>query len=186
MVISDAMAEARRLSGKALEMMLQANEMQDKVDEAIITERNCASATIVLVRAHHSRESQRLRTKHATSIAKLHQVQASLVKVLQSKSDAKCNKLREDDANLSKKLKEQRLIWQTRLHVIDLSSKNHLSKEQARRRNIVQQQLDKSSANEYQLMEIIEGLKDMNSELVDEVTGGKEEEGGNDREEKFG
>ncbi len=92
-----------------------------------------------------------------------------MVKVLQSKSNAKCNKLREDVANLSKKLKEQRSIWQTRLHVIDSSSKNHLGKEQARRRNIVQQQLDNSSTNECQLMEIIEGLKDMNSELVDKV-----------------
>ena len=34
---------------------------------------------------------------------------------------------------------------------------------------MVQQQLDKSSANERRLMEIIKGLKDMNSELVDEV-----------------
>ncbi len=76
LVINDTMAEARSLSGEALEMMLKANEMQDKVNEAIITERSCASATLALERAHHSRESQRLQMKHTTSIAKLHQEQA--------------------------------------------------------------------------------------------------------------
>jgi hypothetical protein len=178
LVIDDAMAEARRLSGEALEAMLKARDMQDKADKCVITERNRASTTLALELTHHSRESQRLRRKHATSIAKLHQEQASLVKVLQSKSDAKCNKLREDVAHLSKKLKEQRLIWQTRLHAFDLSSKNHLSKERARRRNMVQQQLDKSSSNERQLMEIIDGLEDMNSELVDEVKCAKKAKSG--------
>ena len=38
---------------------------------------------------------------------------------------------------------------------------------------MVQWQLDKSSANERRLMEIIEGLEDMNSELVDEVKSAK-------------
>ena len=33
LVIDDAMAEARRLSGKALEMMLKANEMRDNVNK---------------------------------------------------------------------------------------------------------------------------------------------------------
>ena len=117
MVINDAMVDARRLSGEALEMMQKAKEMQDNIDERIITECNQASATLSLERAHHSIELQRLQTKHATSIVKLHEEQASLVKVLQSKSDEKCNSLREDVANLSKKLKEQRLIWQKRLHV---------------------------------------------------------------------
>ena len=137
MVIDDAMVDARRLSGEALEMMQKAKEMQDNIDKRIITERNRASATLSLERAHHSIESQRLRTKHATSIVRLHEEKASLVKVLQSKSDEKCNSLREDVANFSEKLKEQRLIRQKRLHVIHLSSKNDLSKERARRRNMV-------------------------------------------------
>ncbi len=81
--------------------------------------------------------------------------------------------MREDVANLSKKLKEQRLIWQTRLHDIDLSSKNQLRRDRARRRNMVRQQLEKSSAIEGQLMEIIEGLEVMNLELVHEVVSAK-------------
>jgi hypothetical protein len=67
------------------------------------------------------------------------------------------------------KLKEHRSSWQKRLSEIDLSLKKKLSKEQARRRDAVQQQLDRTSAMESQLQEIIEGLGIMNYELVDEV-----------------
>jgi hypothetical protein len=107
------------------------------------------------------------------SIEKHQQEKASLVKEVQSKSDVKYHKVREHVAMVSKKLKEQHLIWQTRLCDIDSSSKNQLSKEQARRCNMVQQQLDRSSAVEGQLMDIIEGLEVMNSELVDEVKSAK-------------
>ena len=74
----------------------------------------------------------------AVSIEKLKHDQASLVQSVQSKCDAKYHKVREDVANVSKKLKEQRLMWQTRLRDIDLSSKNHRSKERAHRRNTIQ------------------------------------------------
>jgi hypothetical protein len=56
---------------------------------------------------------------------------------------------------------------------MDSSYKNLPSKEQARRRNVVQQQLDRTSAIEGQLMEIIKGLEVMNSELVDEAKSAK-------------
>ncbi len=48
-------------------------------------------------------------------------------------------------------------------------SKNCLSKERACQRNAVQQQLDKSSAMEDQLQEMIRHIEGMNYELADEV-----------------
>ena len=81
----------------------------------------------------------------------------------------KLHKAREKVTMEAMKLKEQRSSWQKRLSEIDLSSKNKLSKERARRRDAVQQQLDRTSAIESQLQEIIEGLGIMNYELVDKV-----------------
>ena len=164
------MVEARRLSADALEMMVNANDMIitecNQADEMQITERNKAAARLHEERAHHSRESERLRQKQAVSIEKIQQEQASLVKLVQSKCDAKYHKVREDVANVSNKLKEQQLMRQTKIRDIDSSYKNHHSKEQARRRNMIQMQLDKYSAMECQLMEIIEGLEATNDECV--------------------
>jgi hypothetical protein len=70
---------------------------------------------------------------------------------------------------ISTKHKDQHVIWQNCLIGLDSSSKNQLSKERERRRNTVQQQLDKSSAIEDQLRELIEGLEAMNYKLADEV-----------------
>ncbi len=110
LIIDKAMVEAHRLSGEALEMMFKANKMRANVDERIITDRNRASAALHQERALHPTELERSRKKHATSIENLLQEQASLVKVVQSKSDVKYHKVREDVSNFSKKLKEQRLI----------------------------------------------------------------------------
>ena len=112
MIIDEAMVEVRSLSGVALGMMVKANEM-------IITERNHALARLHKERAHHSRESGRLRRKQVMSIEKLQQEQASLVKVVQSKSNMKYHKVREDVANVSNKLKEQQLMRKTKIRDID-------------------------------------------------------------------
>ena len=129
LIIDEAMVEARRLSAEALEMTSKAYEMRDNFEEQIITERNRVSARLHKERVHHSRESERLQQKQAMSIEKHQQEKASLVKEVQSKSDVKYHKVREHVAMVSKKLKEQHLIWQTRLCDIDSSSKNQLSKE---------------------------------------------------------
>jgi hypothetical protein len=52
-------------------------------------------------------------------------------------------------------------------------SKNRLSKELARQRNAVQQQLDKSFAMEDQLQEMIRHIEGMNYELADKVKSAK-------------
>ena len=153
-IIDEAMVEARRLSAEALEMTLQANKICDKAEDRIVTERNRFSAMLHQERAHHYRESKKLRHKLVTSNEIYHSV-------------------REDVAILSNRLKEQQVIWQKRLSKIDLSTKDRLSKEQIRRRNMVQQQIDRSSAVEGQLIEIIEGLEVMNNELVEEVKSAK-------------
>jgi hypothetical protein len=54
-------------------------------------------------------------------------------------------------------------------------SKNRLSKERARRCNAMQQQLDKSSAMEDQLQEMIRGIEGMNYELADKVKSAKKD-----------
>jgi hypothetical protein len=147
--------------------------MMAKANDTINNEREKTAARLHEERAHHSKESERLRQKQAVSMEKLKHDQASLVQSVQSKCDAKYHKMQEDVANVSKKLKEQRLMWQTKLRDIDLSSKNHHCKERARRRNMIQLQLDKSSAMECQLTEIIAGLEVMNDELVEEVKSAK-------------
>ena len=155
-IIDEAMVEARRLSAEALEMTLQANKICDKAEDRIVTERNRFSTMLHQERAHHYRESKKLRHKLETSNDIYHSV-------------------REDVAILSNRLKEQQVIWQKRLSKIDLSTKDRLSKERIRRRNMVQQQIDRSSAVEGQLIEIIEGLGVMNDELVEEVNSAKKE-----------
>jgi predicted transcriptional regulator len=76
---------------------------------------------------------------------------------------------------VSTKLKDQHIIWQKQLSELGLCSKNQLSKERERRRCSIQQQLDKSSAVEDQFMEIINGLEEMNDQLVEEVKSAKKD-----------
>ncbi len=100
-----------------------------------------------------------------TRIDKLHREQEPSIKELQSKSNKKSDKVRNNVVRVSNKLKEQCLIWQKRHSDMESSSKNLLSKERARRWNVVQQQLDGISAVKGQLMEIIACLEVKNSEL---------------------
>ena len=189
------MVEARCLSAESLEMMSKANNMCDEAKAKIIAELNRASARLREECAHHSRESVRCRQKQVAAIDKLHQEQASLVEEIQSKSKKKLCKVREKQLSsveeiqskskkklckvrekvvmLSTKLKEQHSIWQKRLAEIDSSSKNRISNERQLRRNLIQNQLDRTSELKSQLMEIIEGLEVMNSELVDKVKAAK-------------
>ena len=172
-IIDEAMVKAQHLSAEALDMMSKANNMCDEAEAKIIAERNRASARLCEEPAHHSRESVRWGQKQVTHIDKLHREQASLVEELQSKSKKKLRKAREEVMMHSTKLKEQRSIWQKRLAEIDSSLKNRISNKRQLRRNMIQNQLDRTSALESQLMEIIEGLEVMNSELVDEVKAAK-------------
>ena len=158
-IIDEAMVKAQHLSAEAVDMMSKANNMCDEAEAKIIREE----------RAHHSRESVRCRQKQVAAIDKLHQEQASLVEEIQSKSKKKLCKVREKVVMHSTKLKEQHSIWQKRLAEIDSSSKNRISNERQLRRNLIQNQLDRTSALKSQLMEIIEGLEVM----VDEVKAAK-------------
>ena len=92
-----------------------------------------------------------------------------------SKSNKKFDQLSCKMRTISNKLKDQRVIWQKHLSELDISSKNQLSKECERRRCSIQQQLDKSSSTENQLLEIIESLEIMNDELFDEAKQAKKE-----------
>ncbi len=76
---------------------------------------------------------------------------------------------------VSTKLKDQHIIWKKQLSELDLSSKNQLSKEREHRCCSIQQRFNKSSAVEDQFMEIINGLKEMNDQLVEEVNRAKKD-----------
>ncbi len=123
-----------------------------------MNERSRATTQLRQERAHSVSESSWLQWKLVTSIDKLNQEQESSLKLLRFKSIKKYEKARNDVITLLSKLKNQRITWQKKLSNIDGSSKNLVSKEQARRRNTVQQQLNKTAAVESQLLEIIEGL----------------------------
>jgi len=174
-LIDDAMFEARKLSTKALEMMREASLKMAEVDHRIISVRNCATSQIREERLFQSRESARLQKKLCDTIDKLHREQDASMKVSTVKSNKKYEQVRSKMIAVSTKLKDQRIAWQKRLSELDASSKNQISTERERRRCSIQQQLDKSSAVEDQLMEIINGLEEMNDQLSEEVKSAKKD-----------
>jgi hypothetical protein len=161
-IIDKAMSDARKISTEALEMMREANLQVIKDDEHIISKRSRASANIQEERLFQARESDRLRRKCGDTIDKLHREQEASIKLSTAKSNKKYQDVRIKMSDISTKLKDQRMIWQTSL-------KKQISNERERRRCSIQQQLDKSSAVEDQFMEIINGLEEMNDELAEEV-----------------
>ncbi len=157
-IIDKAMIEACVLTRKALGMIREANIKCADAKEQIITKQTCATARIHAVRDLHSMEKARWQQKLGDKLNKVDEEQDALIKQIQTKSDKKFERLRCDMLPISTKIKDQRVIWQNCLVDLDSSSKNQLSKEQERRRNTVQHQLDKSSAVEDQLRELIKGL----------------------------
>jgi hypothetical protein len=134
------------------------NLFKVKSDKKYDKARSEHESSINLFRLKSDKKYDKARSEHESSI-----------NLFRLKSDKKYDKARSDVVTISTKLKEQRFIWYTRLCDIDSSSKSLVSKERARRRYAVQQQLDRTSAMESQLQEIVEGLGIMNYELVDEV-----------------
>jgi hypothetical protein len=172
-IIDEAMSEARKLSADAWEMMSEANLKMTKADQLIISEHNHASTKIQEERLFQSRESARLRQRLGNTIHKHHREQESTMNLLMAKSNKKYEDVQLKMIAVSTKLKDQCIIWQKQLSELDLSSKNQLSKELKRRCCSIQQQLEKSSAVEDQFMEIINGLEEMNDQLVEEVNSAK-------------
>ena len=175
-IIDKAMIDARHLSAKALVMIGDADKTYREAQAKVIAERNLANARVREERVHHSRASTRLRQNLEDKFNKHNREQDAAMSLMLSKSDKKFTKLRSEILTISNKLKDQRVIWQKRLSELDISSKNQLSKERERRRCSIQQQLDKSSSTENQLLEIIEGLEIMNDEWVDEAKQAKKDQ----------
>jgi len=158
------MIDACHLSAKPLDMMSDADKTYTEAQAQFIAEHNLANA-ICKERVHHSRAPTRLRQNLEDKLNKHNREQDASMSLMLSKSNKKFVKLRCEMHTISNKLKDQRVIWQKRLSELDTSSKNQLSKERECRRSSIQQQLDKSSSAEDQLLEIIEGLEIMNDEL---------------------
>ncbi len=142
-IIDEAMSEARKLSSKALEMMREANLQMIKVDECIISKRNCASAKIQEERLFQSRESDRLRRKLGDTIQKLHSEQEASIKLSTAKSNKQYQDVRIKMIIVSTKLKDQSIIWQKRLSELDTSLKKQISNERERQHCSIQHQLVK-------------------------------------------
>ena len=174
-IIDEAMSDARKLSTEALEMMREANLQVIKDNERIISERNRASAKIQEERLFQARESDRLKRQFGVTINKLHRGQEASIKLLTANSNKKYQDVFIKMIAVSTKLKDQQKIWQKRFSDIDASSKKRRRNERERRRCSIQQQLDKSSAVDDQFMEIINGLEEMNDELVEEVQSAKKD-----------
>ena len=121
-IIDEAMSDARKLSTEALEIMREANLQVIKDDERIISERNRASAKILKERLFQAIESDRLRRKFGDTINKLHREQEASIKLSTAKSNKKYQYVRIKMSDVSTKLKDQRMIWQT-------SSKKQISNE---------------------------------------------------------
>lgn len=64
-MINDIMIKAHQLSSKALDIMYQAKEKEDKAEECIVNERE--------EHAYDSRQSGRLQQKLVTTVDKFHQ-----------------------------------------------------------------------------------------------------------------
>ena len=160
-------------------MMRDANLKTMEVDNQIISNRSKMSAKIQEERLFHSRESATLRRKLVNTIDKqLHK--ETIDKITMNVLSAIWNSNLTLIYNLIQinALNNKCVAWQNKLNELDLSCKDKLSKEQQRRRNAVQQQLDKASVAQDQLdrlREIIEGLECMNFELADEVKSAKKE-----------
>jgi hypothetical protein len=174
-IIDKAMINARYLSAKALVMMGDADKRYREAQAQVIAERNLANARVREERAHHSRASTRLRQNLEEKLEKQNREQDASMKISKVKSDKKYEQVRSKMIAVSTKLKDQRIVWQKRLSELDVSSKNRISTERERRRCSIQQQLDKSSAVEDQLMEIINGLEEMNNQLAEEVKSAKKD-----------
>jgi hypothetical protein len=116
-----------------------------------------------------------LRQNLEEKLEKQNREQDASMKISKVKSDKKYEQVRSKMIAVSTKLKDQRIVWQKRLSELDVSSKNRISTECEHRRCSIQQQLDKSSAVEDQLMEIINGLEEMNNQLAEEVKSAKKD-----------
>ena len=175
-IIDKAMIDARHLSAKALDMMSNANKTYREAQAVVVAERNLANARVREERVFHSRASTRLQQNLEDKLDKQNREQDASMRIMLAKSNKKFDKLRSEMCTISNKLKDQRVTWQKCLSELDISLKNMLSKERERRHSAIQQQLDKSSSTEDQLLEIIDGLEVMNDELADEAKQAKRDQ----------
>ncbi len=174
-IIDESMSEACKLSREAVEVINAANAKMNETDQRIIAVRAHASAKIREERVFQSSRATRLHQKIQDSLDKHQREHESEMKILADKSDKEYHQLQMNMILLSQKLCNERSIWQQHLADLDSTSKSRLSNERLRRRNAVQQQLDKSSAMEDQLKEMIRAIEGKNYKMADEVKSTKKD-----------
>lgn len=164
-IIDKAMEDAHRLSAEAMDMMDMAQDKYDTADEKIIAEKDRAASRVRKERAIHVRQLEKRDQEYAASI--------KLIKVAHDKKISRIKKQLDDT---SKKLSEQSEQWRKRLDELDRSSTSRIVDEKHRRRNLIQEHIDKALTKEEQLKEYITLLEQINDNVSGEVAAARQQE----------
>ena len=173
-IIDKAMEDAHRLSAEAMDMMDMAQEKYDTAEEKIIAKRDRAASCVRKERAIHARQEANHEEKVKAILEKRDRENEAAISNQFNKSCPRqkisCIKKELDDT--SKKLSEQSEQWRKRLDELDCSSRtSRIIDKKHRRRNLIQEHIDKALTKEEQLKEYItserqvEGITDKVREL---------------------
>jgi len=177
-MIDEAMSVAHKLSREAVEMINNATVKINEAKQRLIGARaHAASAKICEERIFQSNRITTLEQQLKDTLNKHEQEHEAATKLLVDRSNKKHHQLQMNMISISQKLWDEHSKWQQCLADLDSTSKSQLSNKCACRRNAVQQQLDKSSAMEDQLREMIEAIEGMNYKLAGKVKSTKKDMG---------
>lgn len=168
-IIDKAMEDAHRLSAEAMEMMDMAQEKYDTAEENMIAERDRAASSVRKERAIHARQEANHEEKVKATLEKRDREYDATINVIKVAHDKKIFRIKKELDNTSKKLSEQSEHWRKRLDELDRSSTSRIVDEKHRRRNLIQEQIDKALTKEEQLKEYITLLEHINDDLCGEV-----------------
>ena len=168
-IIDDAMKDARQLSKDAIEMMEEAKKKCAAADNNAIAERDRAASSVRKERAIHARQEANHEEKVKATLEKRDREYEATINEIKVAHDKKIFRIKKELDNTSKKLSEQSEHWRKRLDELDRSSTSRIVDEKHRRRNLIQEQIDKALTKEEQLKEYITLLEHINDDLCGEV-----------------
>jgi vacuolar-type H+-ATPase subunit I/STV1 len=152
-IIDKAMEDAHRLSAEAMDMMDMAQEKYDTAEEKIIAERDHAASCVRKERAIHARQEANHEEKVKAILEKRDRENEAAINLIKVAHDKKISCIKKELDDTSKKLSEQSEQWRKRLDLdeLDRSSTSRIIDEKHRRRNLIQEHIDKALTKEEQL-----------------------------------
>ena len=166
------------MSAEAMDMMDMAQEKYDTAEEKIIAKRDRAASCVRKERAIHARQEANHEEKVKAILEKRDRENEAAISNQFNKSCPRqkisCIKKELDDT--SKKLSEQSEQWRKRLDELDRSSTSRIVDEKHRRRNLIQEHIDKALTKEEQLKEYITLLEQINDNVSGEVAAARQQE----------